>query len=371
MDEPVLYKRVAEDIRQQILDGRLQPGKRLPSIRDLTSQWNCTPGTIQRAYNELAAQGLVASRAGQGTHVLSPVENNPAPGREALRQARLVHRAEAFILESLVAGQTLDEIQQAVSLAMDRWRAQRAQQDQPPPAPARVIRFAGSHDMAITWLAAHLSEGIPAARLEMSFTGSLGGLIALAEGRCDLAGCHLLDAATGEYNLPYVQRLFPGQSMEITHLAMRSIGLITAPGNPLNLQDIPSLARNGVRFINRQSGSGTRVYLDECLHTAGISPDQINGYANEVSTHSQAALAVAEGQADASLGLQSAASAYQLGFIPLVSESYDLVSYARRDSGGILDSFFTWLGSPETRLGLAILPGYDFSRSGERRIIDL
>lgn len=364
MDEPALYKRIAAEIRRQIHEGSLQPGDRLPAIRHLTREWNCTPGTVQHAYAELASEGLVSGQAGRGTRV-----SQARPGSPALRRARLVHRAEAFILEALTAGQGIDEIEQAVMMALDRWRVQ--QKAVSHPASPGVLRFAGSHDMAIAWIAAHIGDDLPGMHMEVAFSGSLGGLITLAEGKCDLAGCHLLDAASGEYNIPYLRRLFPGRQVALVNLARRSIGLMVSPGNPLGIQDIGSLAKPGVRFINRQAGSGTRVYLDECLQRLGLPREQIIGYANEVSTHSQAALAVADGQADAALGLESAAAACQLSFLPLVSESYDLAALAGYPSGGAIDQFFAWLALPAVRESLAYLPGYDFSTCGMLRLLDL
>ena len=116
MEEPFLYRQVAEAIRQKILRGELKPGDRLPSVRALKAQWGCTVGTIQHAYQELARQGLVTSRAGQGTRV---VDRLPAqPDSSPLRTAALLHRAEAFLLEVLTAGYTPAEAEEAVRLAI-------------------------------------------------------------------------------------------------------------------------------------------------------------------------------------------------------------------------------------------------------------
>ncbi len=146
MDETFLYQQIAESIRNQILDGRLKPGDRLPSVRQLNEQWNCTPGTVQRAYQELAHQGLVVSRSGKGTQVAGAIIPAQAQAQVPLRRAMLVNRTEAFLLEVLTAGHTLSEVQQALDLAMDRWRAL---ERTPETAPAQTLRFAGSHDLAI------------------------------------------------------------------------------------------------------------------------------------------------------------------------------------------------------------------------------
>ena len=291
MDEAFLYQRVADAIRQDILAGRLQAGDRLPSIRDLTRRWDCTPGTIQRAYQELARQGLVASQAGRGTHVSRQLDLGQARSGEPLRRASMAHHAETFLLEALTAGYGLDEVRQGLDLAIERWRTlQQAQQG----SDLLVIQFSGSHDMAVIWLSAHMAEIAPGASLQLDFTGSLGGLMALAGGEAGLAGCHLWDAETDTYNEPFIRKLFPGKRMLLVHLAERRMGLITPPGNPLGLHGVEDLARSGVVMVNRQSGSGTRVWLDAMLARLGIAASQLKGYGDERKTHSEVARAVAE-----------------------------------------------------------------------------
>ncbi len=366
-ETPFLYRRIAEEIRSDILEGRLQPGDRLPSIRELTHRWGCTPGTIQRAYHELRRQGLVASRAGKGTHVSSQPDPRGAQAQATMRQANMVHRAEAFLLEALTGGYDLGEIQQAIDMAMDRWRALQAEPT--PQTDEAVIRFSGSHDMAVIWLAGHLQEIIPGTRLSLIFTGSLGGLMALAEGKADIAGCHLWDAETGTYNDSFIRKLFPGKRIIVTRLATRHLGLIVAPGNPLDISGIEDLRRAGLRFVNRQSGSGTRVWLDDALRTMKIDPQQISGYEIEKATHSEVAREIAEGHADVSLGLESAAAAFSLGFIPLVEEPYELVAYAPAAALAPLATLLQWLSMSQGKEGLKTLKGYDFSQTGKTRII--
>lgn len=362
MEEPTLYQQIAAAVRQEILDGQLKPGDRLPTVRQMTERWKCTPGTVQHAYRELASQGLVVSRAGQGTHV---VEKPALQGDAALRRALLVHRAEAFLLETLTAGYDVADVEDAVRLALDRWRAV---SQAPEPVRAEVLRFAGSHDPALAWIAAHLPEISGQAApvtLQLNFCGSLGGLIALSEGRADLAGCHLWDAETDSYNLPFVRRLLPGKRTALLTLAHRRLGLLLAPGNPFGLADLSDLARPGLRFINRQPGSGTRVWLDAALQRTGQESTQISGYSQVVTTHSEAARQIAEGQADAAFGLQTAATAFGLDFIPLVRERYDL---AIPEAG--LDSLpaaplVHWLQTPAARDAIARLGGYDTGATGQ------
>jgi DNA-binding GntR family transcriptional regulator len=112
-----LYQRIAGEIRNKILNGDYRPGDRLPTIRELKRQWNCTQGTIQRAYKELAQQGLITSWAGKGTHVVNPLDNGNLQISKPLRKAKLVHKAESFLLESLIAGYSFEEIQESIDLA--------------------------------------------------------------------------------------------------------------------------------------------------------------------------------------------------------------------------------------------------------------
>lgn len=361
MDETFLYKRIAESIRQEILNGVLQPNDRLPSIRELTNKWRCTPGTVQRAYQELAQQGLIISQAGKGTHVSRQIDQAQILARGPLRKATLVHKAEAFLLEALTAGYDMQEVQQALTLALDHWRGL---QHEPAAETGTIMRFCGSHDMAITWLAGHIREIVPNSTIQLVFTGSLGGLIALAEGRADLAGTHLWDAETDTYNLPYIRKLFPGKQITVTHLAERRMGLMMAPGNPLGIHYLQDLTHPHVRFVNRQAGSGTRVWLDANLERLGIAESQINGYQDEKTTHSEVARIIAEGKADVGLGLESAALAFQLDFVFLVQERYDLAAQSQTAKQEPLLSLFSWLQSSAGRQAIGQMPGYDSSNTG-------
>jgi molybdate-binding protein/DNA-binding transcriptional regulator YhcF (GntR family) len=358
MDESHLYRQIAETFRQEILTGQLKPGDRLPSVRAVSARWNCTIGTAQHAYQELARQGLVTSRSGQGTRV---VEQGPVPDETPRRRAKLVHRAEAFLLEVLTGGYTLDEVERAVRQAMDRWRMVEQEQI---PKDEKTLRFAGSHDLAITWLAGHFPEIAPGYSLRLNFSGSLGGLIALAEGRADLAGSHLWDVESDTYNLPFVRRLLPGKRVALVTLARRRIGLIVPPGNPAQIKDLADLGRPGLRFVNRQPGSGTRVWLDFALRSAGVPAGQIQGYDVEKVTHSAVAQAVAEGQAGVGFGLEAAALSYGLDFIFLTYDRYDLVIPAAGMNAAPVQALLQWLGSPATRQVIESLGGYAADETG-------
>jgi molybdate-binding protein/DNA-binding transcriptional regulator YhcF (GntR family) len=359
MDEPHLYRQISETIRQEILNGRWQPGDRLPSVRELADKWNCTVGTIQHAYRELSRQGLVTSRAGQGTRV---VESLPALRDTPLRRAMLIHRAEAFLLEVLTGGYRLEEVDQAIRQAMDRWRMVEQQEE---PKEQKVLRFSGSHDLALTWLASHFPEIAPGYTLQLTFSGSLGGLIALAEGKADLAGCHLWDEESDLYNTPFIRRLLPGKRAAAITLANRRLGLILQPDNPQEIEELSDLTRPGLRFVNRQSGSGTRVWLDIALRKAGIESSHVSGYQTEKLTHSAVAQAVAEGAADAGIGLEGAARSYGLDFLFLTHERYDLVALQSVMETPPMEALGEWLKASSTRQLIESLGGYDTSSTGQ------
>jgi molybdate-binding protein/DNA-binding transcriptional regulator YhcF (GntR family) len=367
-DEEFMYRHIADEIRAEILEGRLRPGERMPAIRASTQRWNCTPGTIQRAYKELARQGLILSQAGRGTHVTTDPQPLTQATLRPLRRAALVNRAEAFLLESLTAGHTLEDVQNAFQLALDRWRSLPV--DEPGETGSNsVLRFSGSHDLAVVWIAGHAPEILPGATLQLQFCGSLGGLMMLAQEHADLAGSHLWDPDSNTYNSAYIRRIFPGKTMLAVRLAVRRTGLIVAPGNPLHICDLADLTQPGVRFLNRQGGSGTRVWLDTQLARQGIAGGQIAGYDHEVPTHTEIARAVAEGKVDVGLGLESSAAAFGLDFVHLTDEAYDLVMDAAKAESGAYHTLLTWLASPEAKTALASLKGYDTSQTGERMLI--
>ncbi len=359
MEDTYLYHQIAESIRKEILEGRLKAGDRLPSVRELTGRWNCTLGTAQHAYRELGKQGLIISQAGRGTQVsqLSAESQSQLP----VRRASLVNRAEGFLLEMLTAGYSLAEVQRAVDLAVDRWRSF---EETPLPVMENILRLGGSHDLALAWLASHSGEVLPGIDLQVNFSGSLGGLIALAEGKVDLAGCHLWDEETHSYNRPFVQRLFPGRPVALVRLAVRSLGLILPPGNPMKIAGLPDLAREGVYFANRQPGSGTRVWLDARLEELGVDARRIRGYEHGYLTHSEVARAVAEGTATLGLGLEEAARSFGLDFLFLSWENFDLACLRCDLDKAPIRTVVDWLASAAGRARLAQFAGYDTRSAG-------
>jgi len=358
MDHQPLFQVIAEAIRREILQGTLKPGDELPPVREMSEKWRCAPGTVQHAYHALARQGLVISRVGQGTRV---AEAPPTGSSPSLRRAALIHQAESFLIGALSAGHTLNDIELAVRLAMDRWRSL-AEEHPAPPGPG--LRFNGSHDPAITLIAAQMPDFAPGYHLDVTFSGSLGGLIALARREADLAGCHLWDEETDTYNAPFVRRLLPGRRTALLTLGHRHLGLIVPPGNPDGVRRLDDLAREGLRFINRQEGAGTRVWLDTHLRARHIDPEQIAGYEDCVPTHSEVASAIAQDQADAGLGLETAALAYGLDFVPLAVERYDLAIPADVWEMPPIQALGRWLESDPAQDAIRSLGGYDTRQTG-------
>jgi putative molybdopterin biosynthesis protein len=218
-------------------------------------------------------------------------------------------------------------------------------------------------DLASSWLRA----GDPGVTLASTNVGSMGGLIALRDGLCHLAGSHLLDPGTGEYTLPYLERLLaPGRSVAVVRLVHREQGLLVAAGNPMALTGIADLARDGLRYVNRQPGAGTRVLLDHELGQAGIAPDAISGYAREEPTHFAVAAAIAAGRADCGLGVQAAARAFGLDFVPVAREPYDLVLELDMFESGLLAPLWELLDDAAFRSAVEALGGYDTAQTGRR-----
>ena len=229
-----------------------------------------------------------------------------------------------------------------------------------------TVVLSGSHDLALDMLA-HLSFGD--LYILTNPVGSLDGLVGLRQGLCLAAGCHLYDAASGDYNSPYVRHFFPDKKMVLLTLAHREQGLIVSPGNPHKVLGLQDIVRQGLRFINRNRGSGTRLWLDEQLNRLGISAEQVCGYSDEAKTHTCVAVAIQEGRADLGLGIRAAALSHHLGFIPLFQERYDLVipqeQFIQKQLSPMFDAFY----SGEFRHQVESLGGYDVTHLGDQIIL--
>ncbi len=220
--------------------------------------------------------------------------------------------------------------------------------------------FSGSHDLALERVAERLKEHVTLLSMPV---GSLDGLINLRQGLCQISGSHLLDES-GEYNAPFIRHLFPDRDVELVTLAHRTQGLMLATGNPKRVRQISDIAKPEVRFVNRNPGSGTRLWLDAELTKLKVPKDRINGYTRIVKTHSDAASLIQSGKADAALGLQAAAYQHGLDFVPLFEERYDLV--LPRENVKTLTLLLDYLQTANFRTELRALTGYSSAHSGEQ-----
>jgi molybdenum cofactor synthesis domain-containing protein len=223
----------------------------------------------------------------------------------------------------------------------------------------------GSHDMTIDVLADEVRRRGHNIRISSGNVGSLGGLMALRKRTCHLAGSHLLDTETGEYNIAYVKRYLKGISVSIFHLVLRDQGLIVARGNPKGIGGIHDLTRDDIAFVNRQAGSGTRVLLDDKLEKLGVMPERIKGYRHEEFTHMAVAVDVLSGAADCGLGIFAAARALNLDFIPVEKEQYDLIIPSATLDNKNIQVILETIGSSRFRERIRALGGYDPSQSGQ------
>ena len=237
------------------------------------------------------------------------------------------------------------------------------------PVPGKEsIVLLGSHDIALGLLTERLQNYKGSAEILALAVGSLEGLVALRQGTGQIAGCHLLDIESGEYNLPYVRHFFPDRPVVLVTLAHREQGLLVVPGNPHRIRGLEDLARPDLILINRNPGSGTRLWLDRQLTRSGISYQQVRGYIQETRTHTGVAQAILQGKADVGLGIQAAASQFGLDFIPLFQERYDLVIPREQVESQRLQPLLNHLQSGEFRRAMDGLGGYDTAHTGDRLI---
>lgn len=199
--------------------------------------------------------------------------------------------------------------------------------------------------------------------LFMATVGSTDGLAALQNGVTDFALAHLLDADTGQYNLPFVQKTF-ASGVAIVQLFRRELGLLLKQRNPRGLQTLADLAGTGVRMINRQLGSGTRHYIDQEFSKLGIDPGAIKGYDDSVVTHLEVGLKILRQEADAGVATRATAHLLSLHFIPLTQERFDILIPKERFFSRSLQMLLETVGSREFRGRVEAMGGYDTSDTG-------
>lgn len=221
-------------------------------------------------------------------------------------------------------------------------------------------------DVVLDVLTRHLERQMPHIRFLRNYIGSIDGLMALYRGTANLVTAHLWDSDTNQYNIPYVRRLLPGHRAVLINLVYRDAGFYVAQGNPRGVQNWADLTKPGVRFVNRERGSGARVLLDEQLRVNDIDHSAINGYDHEEMSHLAVASCVARGDADVGLGIEKAARQVSgIDFIPLQKERYDMVIRKDDFAKPHFQAVMTVLLSPSFRNEVAGLGGYDISRMGE------
>ena len=228
----------------------------------------------------------------------------------------------------------------------------------------------GSHDPLLDELAnlMHLEDG--SVYMSSAHVGSMGGIMAIRRGEAHAAGCHLLDTETGEYNTAFIKKYFPKGGVKLLRCVGRQQGLMLQKGNPLGIEKFADIARPGLRFVNRQKGSGTRILTDYLCKKEGLAPEAIYGYDREELTHTSVAAQLASGSADAGMGIYSAAQLYDLDFLPVCIEEYDLISPDHAWDSPMVRQMVATLKSQAFREKILAMGGYTLDRPGEIIAID-
>ncbi len=234
-----------------------------------------------------------------------------------------------------------------------------------PIAERAALVAVGSDDPLLEMIGRLATARHPELQFSTEVAGSLAGLVALREQRADLAGIHLLDVDSGEYNVPFVKHVLPEEPIVLVHLAQREQGLMVAAGNPKEICRLCDLLRPGIRMINRQRGAGTRLLLHHRLRQARIDPHAIAGYAAEAPTHGAVAAAIVAGAADAGPGIRAVAQAWGLGFIPLGYERYDLAIPRAVFESKRLRPLLEVMHQTAVRRTAETMTGYDVSRMSD------
>lgn len=283
--------------------------------------------------------------------------------------ARTLKRSPAWIRHHILALEAADlvevsEVRKTGKVTEKFYRAKAdalfLQETILPKTKRPAIIFSGSHDLALDGIADRLQKHVTLLSLPV---GSLDGLVNLRQGLCQISGSHLLDE-NGEYNTPFVRHLFADRDIQVITLAHRTQGLLLAAGNPKGIRKIDDLTNRNVRFVNRNPGSGTRLWFDAEVRRLAISTDQIHGYNRVVKTHSEAARLIEMGRADAALGLQAAAHMHGLDFVALFEERYDLVLPHEKENS--LAPLLDYIQTSAFRFELNALRGYNSTHSGEQ-----
>jgi putative molybdopterin biosynthesis protein len=229
---------------------------------------------------------------------------------------------------------------------------------------AGALLASGSNDPVLDVLHTCMRKAHPEFFIFSANTGSTAGLIALEKGYTDIAWSHLLDPETGEYNIPYLEKLAPSVPAVVVNLFFRELGFVILRGNPLGIKGFEDLNRREVRFINRQAGSGTRLLLDDRLGKEGIPSVGIDGYDREVFTHIEVGLAILSGGADTGIATAAVSSLLGLDFIPVTRERFDMILAQSVFFQKGVQAFVEMINSDLFHKQVENLGGYDFQSTG-------
>lgn len=227
----------------------------------------------------------------------------------------------------------------------------------------RTLVITGSHDPLIDEVTDLLRQEDWDTLIASSHVGSMGGIMALSRHEAHMGGVHLLDEESGTYNIPYLRKFFPAGGVRLVHCVQRTQGLMVAKGNLHNIRTLEDIMP--LRYVNRQRGSGTRILLDYLGKQAGLDFAQLNGYEREEFTHTSVAASVASDTADAGLGILSAAKIYDLDFIPLCEEQYDIIVDDYSFELPMVQRFIEMLRSKAFKERLEKMGGYTLVNPGE------
>ena len=228
-----------------------------------------------------------------------------------------------------------------------------------------ALLASGSNDPILDMLQTYMRQSYPEFYIFSSNTGSTDGMKALNKGYTDLAWSHLFDPKSGVYNIPFLSTYLPDMKVVVVNLFYRDLGFLVAPKNPFHIRGFDDLTQKGVRFINRQKGSGTRVLLDHHLKKLRISSSAIEGYEREVYTHFEVGLSVLSKEADVGIGTIAVSKLLGLRFVPITRESFDMLMDQSTFFKKGIQALIEVLNSREFRSRVEGLGSYDFKNSGK------
>jgi molybdate-binding protein/DNA-binding PadR family transcriptional regulator len=326
-----------------------------PRGRQALRRWLHEPSSDR---DELLVQACLALAVGEGMEgAIGRRANELAEARE-LEQARLARARESGDASRWLLAEAALRDAEAERAPLELARMLLDPDSHGDPADSSNLSIAASDDPLLNHLA--LLAGAT-----LATRGSLGGLTAVTRREADIAGAHLLDPESGEYNTPFLRHAGAEEELLVIGFAMRETGVMLARGNPRDIRRVRDLARPGVRLVNRPQGTGTRLLFFVRLRQAGVDPHALEGWERTAPTHDAVAACVASGRVDAGPGIRAAAQAWGLDFLPLGIERYDLILPRRVYDSPRGQTLMQALSSQAWTAQAARLPGYETSRAGQ------